>query len=108
MAIMKKLNAILKISGLISTALVLMSISGEAANSCRKMGLSNAQCACQSALSTGSQSALRKFLQAYPGADTACNAMASTAPIKSMIVPERDREGGNAGQNDGGRRSPNF
>jgi hypothetical protein len=103
MAIMKKLNAILKISGLMSTALVLMTISGEAASNCRKMGLSKAECACSAALSTGSQSALRKFLQVYPGSDTACNAMASTAPTITF-VPERDREGGNADQNNGGRQ----
>jgi hypothetical protein len=93
---MKKLNAILKISGLMSTALVLMTISGEAANSCRKMGLGSAECACKIALVSGSQNALRSFLQKYPNADTACNARASTAPTRNIIVPERDREGGNA------------
>jgi hypothetical protein len=102
---MKKLNAILKISGLMSTALVLMTISGEAANSCRKMGLGSAECACKIALVSGSQNALRSFLQKYPNADTACNARASTAPIKSLIVPERDRENGNTdGSRD--RQSP--
>lgn len=99
---MKKLNAILKISGLMSTALVLMTISGEAA-SCRKMGLSSAECACKIALASGNRSALRSFLQAYPGSDTACNAMASTEPTITF-VPERDREGGNADVN-GGRQS---
>jgi hypothetical protein len=96
---MKKLNAILKISGLMSTALVLMTISGEAANSCRKMGLNSAECACKIALVTGSQNALRSFLQKYPNADTACNALASTIQLKRNIVPERDREGGNADVN---------
>jgi hypothetical protein len=104
MAIMKKFNAILKISGLMSTALVLMTISGEAA-SCRQLGLSGAECACKIALASGNQSALRSFVQKYPNSDTACNALASTAPIQSMIVPERDREGGNADDNNSGRQS---
>jgi hypothetical protein len=81
-----------------------MTISGEAASNCRKMGLSSAECACKIALVSGSQNALRSFLQKYPGSDTACNALASTAPVITF-VPERDREGGNADVNKGGRQS---
>jgi hypothetical protein len=103
---MKKLNAILKISGLMSAAFVFMASSGEAANSCREMGLSKAECACKSALATGSQSALHNFLVKYPNSDTACNAMNSTAPIRGIIVPERDREGGNADDSNGRSQSP--
>jgi hypothetical protein len=101
---MKKLNAILKISGLMSTALVLMTISGEAANSCRKMGLNSAECACKIALVTGSQNALRSFLQKYPNADTACNALASTIQLKRNIVPNTDNDGGDASVRTDGSR----
>ena len=79
---MKTVKVVFSLAALAGSALVLASISGQAANtsaSCKKGGLSGAECACQLALDTGSSVALQKFLRIYPHADTACNAQASTA-----------------------------
>ena len=44
-------------------------------------GLSKAECACEIALQKGTKKALRDFLKLYRNADTACNALASTANL---------------------------
>ena len=69
-----------------SSLIIAASVYGVSANAkqsnleqCIAGGLSKAECACEIALQDGTKKALRDFLKLYRNADTACNALASTA-----------------------------
>ncbi len=90
---MKTLAVAIKLSTLAATALIIASISSQAATSskqCRRMGLNAAECACQDALNSGSQLAIKKFLRLYPRSDTACNAINSTAAVNTTSNDNSD------------------
>lgn len=78
---MKKSHLVSSFAALAISTLFLTSISSDAAvnaKKCRLAGMTIVECACENALNSGSQKALRLFLRQYPGSDTACNATAST------------------------------
>jgi hypothetical protein len=68
---------------------IMLPVNVDAAKSameaCLTGGSSKAECECEAALESGSESALQSFLKRYPNADTICNATASTG-----VVVDRD------------------
>jgi hypothetical protein len=72
-----------------ATAFYIGATSANAASNCS----SKAECACQVALDSGSPAAMRKYLQMFPRADTACKALNST-----VRTPFIDNQGNNPNQ----------
>ena len=100
---MKKSHLVSSFAALAISTLFLTSVSSDAAvnaKKCRLAGMTIVECACENALNSGSQKALRLFLRQYPGSDTACNATASTK------VKTPASGGGNANTSTSSSNSP--
>ncbi len=80
---MKNVRIFFTLSSALIVAASVFGVSADAQKSdldqCIAGGLSKAECACNTALQKGTQEALRDFLILYRNAETACNALASTA-----------------------------
>src|SRR3989337_4401861 len=83
---MKAVGIFFTLSSALIIAASVYGVSADAQKSdldqCTAGGLSKAECACETALEKGTQKALRDFLRLYGNADTACNALASTANLR--------------------------
>jgi uncharacterized protein YjbI with pentapeptide repeats len=84
---MKNVRIFFTLSSALIVAASVYGVSADAQKSdldqCTAGGLSKAECACELALQKGTQKALRDFLKLYENADTACNALASTATVSN-------------------------
>jgi hypothetical protein len=84
---MKNVRIFFTLSSALIVAASVYGVSADAQKSdldqCIAGGLSKAECACETALQKGTQEALRDFLKLYRNADTACNALASTATVSN-------------------------